>query len=548
MKSRFILHTMIISGIIFLFSCTKDFEEMNKDPDGFTTASEGSLFNGIISSLRPGSNEQLYLQNEIFYKQTQQAALTKEAWGNYPLGTNDMWNSYYDDFAPVRELEERFAEYENSENYSNIVAEVNNMKAMLKVTVAYKTFRITDIFGDIPFIDAGYGFQGLEYLYPVYNNQEEIYKYLLDDLKWVDENINDTADMGEPFLTFSNFDNLFFGDLLQWKKFANSLRLRYAMRMSEKDLDFAGPIIKEIIEEDRPVFYGYDFITSELESACMIPINTGFRKGGTFWAFDQHKNLRMGSKIWQMMSEHDSTDGSGIFDPRAYIFFEENNNGDWVAFPQIPESNTPTSGGDPYVKGRDSETDFFIKGEGCIYSPFNYFLLRDYDFMPIIFITGAEVHFIKAEAYLRGIGVPQDGQAADIEYMNGINSSIEWWVKTAKTLQLAESGLNFGDVDTIPQGLGSASVLTKWGPWLATSDEEKLEFIYAQRWLDAFRQPVEAYALARRTGKTPRDGEPINHFRMPYPASELEFNSVNCSDAIGNQGGDSPNIKLWWIP
>ena len=45
--------------------------------------------------------------------------------------------------------------------------------------------------------------------------------------------------------------------------------------------------------------------------------------------------------------------------------------------------------------------------------------------MPIILITGAEMHFIMAEAWFRGIGVPMDKDQADIEYMNGINSSVE---------------------------------------------------------------------------------------------------------------------------
>jgi len=541
MKTKTILYTVFILGFVLLYSCTKDFEEMNKNPDGFTTASDGSLFNGIISSLQLGWSEQFYLHNEIFYKQTQLAALTKEAWGNYPIGTNEVWDDYYGVLAEIRELEKRFETYESG-------PEITNMRAMLKVTLAYKTFTVTDIFGDMPFFEAGYGFQNLEYLYPKYDSQEEIYKYLLEDLKWVDENINDTAQMVEPFLTFSTFDKLFNGDLEKWRKFANSLRLRYSMRMADIDIAFAGPIIKEIIEDNRPVFYGYDFLTSALESACLWPINVGFKNLSVNWSFREHNNLRMGSNIWQQMSYHDSTDGSGIFDPRAYIFYEENNAENWVAYPQVPETNTITSGGVPYGEHRDNPANFLFKGEECIYSPFNYFVIRDEDYMPIIFITGAEVHFIKAEAYLRGIGVSQDPSMADIEYMNGINASVEWWIQVSNSLKLPLSGMAFSDVVNIPPGLNASSVLNKFGSWNATSDEEKLEFIYTQRWLDAFRQPWEAYALTRRTGKTPRIGDPINHFRMPYPASELEFNTANCSEAIGKQGGDSPDVKLWWIP
>jgi hypothetical protein len=93
-----------------------------------------------------------------------------------------------------------------------------------------------------------------------------------------------------------------------------------------------------------------------------------------------------------------------------------------------------------------------------------------------------------------------------------------------------------------------ASVLNHFGSWMATSDEQKLQFIYTQSWLDAFRQPWDAYALARRTNLLPREGAALNHFRMPYPPSEAQYNSANMNEAIARQGGDSPQTKLWWMP
>jgi len=168
--------------------------------------------------------------------------------------------------------------------------------------------------------------------------------------------------------------------------------------------------------------------------------------------------------------------------------------------------------------------------------------------MPIILITGAEVHFIKAEAYFRGIGVGMDKDQADIEYMNGINSSVEWWMPTAENSKLPLSGMTFPEMISIPEGLNASSVLMRYGSWNAPSEEEKLEFIYTQWLLDAFRQPWEAYALARRTGKTPREGLPIGHFRLPYPPSEVEYNGAKCAEAISRQGGDDFSNKIWWIP
>ncbi len=537
------LLTFIIPVSFVFYSCTKDFEDINTDPTAITIASNGSLFNGIIQSLVLTGNEQFYINNEILYKQTQLAALTKEEWGNYTLGTESMWSNYYKTLPSVRELENRF-------ELIDTIAEITNMKAMLKIVLAYKTFKMTDIFGDMPFFDAGYGFQDLDLLRPKYDSQKSIYKYLLEELQWCDENIDITAITKEPFVTFSAFDPLFRGadQMLNWQKLANSLRLRYALRMSDKEPELAGEIIKDIYENQRPVFVGYSLTGYVGESACIWPLRAGFKNESLNWSFREHKNLRMGSNIWHQLSTHDSTDGSGIFDPRAYIFFETNNNNSWVAYPQLPDNNTPPSGGIPYAEHRDNPGSYAIKGENCIYSPFNYFVVRDEDFMPIPLITGAEIHFILAEAYFKGIGLPKDPYLGEAEYLNGIGASVDWWMETSDRLKLPLSGVAFPDQIQIPDGLGPYSVQEVFGMWNVTTEEEKLEFIYTQRWLDAFRQPWEAYALTRRTGMTPREGDPIEHFRMPYPPSEVEYNTTNWTEALANQGGDTPDFKLWWMP
>jgi len=81
------------------------------------------------------------------------------------------------------------------------------------------------------------------------------------------------------------------------------------------------------------------------------------------------------------------------------------------------------------------------------------------------------------------------------------------------TQKLPLSGLTFPEMVPIPPSLGPSSVLNIFGLWNVTTDEEKLEFIYTQRWLDAFRQPWEAYALVRRTGMTPREGGGYQSFQ-----------------------------------
>ena len=525
---------------LVLASCKKDFEVIDTNPQGFTTASDGSLFNGLVQSLLPGWNEQFYINNEILYKQTQLAALTQSAWGNYTLGTEEIWGNYYQTLPAVRELAKRFKTYPPS-------PAVTNMEAMLKITLAYKTFKLTDLFGDIPYQEAGYGFQDLKYLHPKYDRQRDIYLSLLDDLKWASENINDTAARVEPFATFASFDKLFHGDLKMWRKFSNSLQLRYAMRMSGKEPEIAAAIINNIIGNDLPVLQGYDFTSAVLESACLWPAANGFSNSSLSWSFREHKGLSMGSNIWHQFSSGDDPSGSDIFDPRAYIFFEGDETNRWKPYPQLPDANTPSSQGIPYGSHRDDKDNYSIKSN-VNYSPFNFFIIADENFMPVILMTSAEVHFIKAEAYFRGIGVAMDRDMADIEYMNGINTSVDWWVSTAGQLRLPISGVGFDEKITIPSGLNAASVLNHFGSWNAGTDDEKLAYIYTQRWIDAFRQPWEAYAEARRTGLTPREGDPIAHFRMPYPPSETQYNTVNWDEAKANQGGEEPDVKIWWIP
>lgn len=538
MKSVFAICLIFIS--LMTLSCRKDFKEINTNPTEFTDASDGALYNSIVQSLLPGWNEQFYINNEILYKQTQLAALTQENWGNYPLGTEDLWNLYYSNLPTFRELQKRTDAYEPS-------PAVNNIKAILKITLAYKTFKLTDLFGDIPFSEAGYGYQNVNLLHPKYDKQRDIYLKLLDDLKWAADSIDTKVVVAEPYTTFAKFDLLFNGNLKMWQKFANSLRLRYAMRMSDKEPVIAGNIIKEIIENDLPVLLGYNKnqAIESLESACLWPIRSNQMGNSISWSFREHKNLRMGSNIWHQFSSTDDPGGSGIFDPRVYIFFEGDSNNLWRPYPQIPAPNTPASLGQPYLGYRDDSTSFDLKIH-VNYSPFNYFIIADANYMPVILMTSAEVSFLKAEAYFRGIGVGVDKNKADDYYMDGMATSIDWWVGVSKSLRLPLSGLNFTKKNHIPTELNTMSVQMHFGSWNATTEEQKLAFIYTQRWIDAFRQPWEAFAEARRTGMTPREGDPIPYYRLPYPETEMQYNAANCLEAKNNQGGDDFTVKLWW--
>ena len=518
------------AGILLFTSCEKDFEEVNRNPFAPTTTEVGPLFNGVIESLQLGWSEQFYLHNESLYGITQQAALTAAAFQNISIGTEEAWSRYYYALANVRELEKRFAEYEGDPEA------LNNVQACLKIILAYKTFRLTDLFGDIPFFEAGRGFEGVEFAEPAFDSQESIYKFLLEELAWAEEHINvlpePVTDGGEAYVSFGAFDNLLNGDMQMWRKFANSLRLRHAMRMVEKDPGYAAPILTEIIDGGLPIL-------EEEEVVALWPGNLGWLNQGVHWSFREHKKLRMGSTIWQQLSDNDNTDGSGIFDPRARIFFETNNAGEWVPFPQIPDENTEPSGGIPYQSHRD--INYPTKGASNIYSPFNYYLIRDEAYIPEIMMTAAELNFIKAEAFIRGLGVPQSTSQGEAEYTLGVFNSMQFWQNIFLNTPIwtnAPQELTVGELYGIINNHPKISIFTS---------EEKLEFIYRQRWIDAFRQPWEAFALMRRTSATPHEGDYPDFYRFSYPPSEAENNPGNWSEQVAAMGGDSPSVKIWWI-
>ncbi|MFT5166868.1 MAG: hypothetical protein ACI8P3_002100 [Saprospiraceae bacterium] len=528
MKNK--LYLIILLSLSMGLSCSKDFEDINQNPFFPTQTDIGPLFNTVVKSLQLGWDEQFYLHNETLYGLTQLAAKTAVGFDNITIGTEQAWANYYIALAHIKEIEKRLDDMEIEEEA------LNNVSAQLKILLAYKTFRLTDFFGDIPFFDAGRGFESLDFVRPKFDSQEEIYKFLLQELQWVEDNINTTLNPetvgGTPYLSFGEFDNLFDGNMRLWRKFANSLRLRHALRMVEKSPDFAKPILRDIIENDLPVIEAG-------EDVGMWPGRQNWLNQGVNWSFREHNKLRLGTNFWNLVSEHDSIDGSGIFDPRARIFFETNNNDEWVPFPQIPGSGVEPSGGTPYEMIRDN--NYAIKGSANIYSPFNYYLIRDEESIPEVILTAAEVGFIKAEAYIRGLGVAMDVGAAEGEYTISVAASLTFWQSMVTGSSIWDNAppiLDFTAIQAIANGHPKISIFL---------NDNKLELIYTQRWIDQFRQPWEAFSLLRRTNQTPRTGDAPEYYRFAYPPSEAQNNPDNWSAQVSRMGEDSPAVKVWWM-
>lgn len=513
-----------------LFSCTKNFEEINTPPKDPVTASTDELFNGIISSM-PVTGSEYAVMNSWVYPITQQGVVAGSNSYNFDHARGALWTNYYQALANYRLIQSRIAE-------TATPASMNNLYAMLKTLIAYKTFKNTNYFGNIPYSKAGYApINGSSGYNAPYDKQEDIYPAILTDLKWAVDNLSTAAGQYSP----GNYDTFLKGDIAKWTKFANSLRLYVAITMYDKNNSLAGTHIAEAL--NKPL------LTDGEDIGLWPTAIPGLEFQWRQWSFTQDCNLRMGSTMWNLFSDNNNTDGSGIFDIRARIFYETNGANNWVAVPQNQATITET--GSPYnIANRD--VNWSNKGNSN-YSAFNFYFVKDVKYIPELILTAAHVYFLKAEAYNRGMGVAANQATAKAAYDAGVTASLTMWKKIAFNTpswvvnRPSQEALTATELNQV---LTNAKVSYNTGNAAAS-----LLKIYAQTWVDQYRQPYDAWTLLRRTGgKTPMASTDAANYtgkygtlhKFRYPDEEQSFNNANWKAETG--GSDVSTKKIWIQP
>lgn len=524
---------LYIAGIsVTLGACTKDFQEINTTPGLPTSTSIPPMVNGVISTLFLKGQEQAAIHNEYYYPVTQLAGLSGSSGYLVQNGALDIWNDYYAALQNLNQIQDKI------DAYTGDKAEMDNIQSITYILRAYKTLRITDQFGDIPYSDAGKAYTNNAVNFrPKYDSQESIYKSLLEQLKWASQHLTTAAATpgGQPYQSLGASETLFANSIAMWQKFGNSLLLRYAMQIVEKDAATATPYLQYALS-------GIPLI-GEGEDAGMWPGKLGgyVLNDSRFWSFTSHKFVRLSTTCWNMMA--DGTTTAKIFDPRAVLFFETNQAGQWAP---LQPGSTVSDNTNPYQDKRDAD---FTNKDNCKFSPFNYYIVRDLYYQPELFMTAAEVRFLKAEAYARGLGVAKNMTTAGTEYTAGITSAVNFWYFIAHNTNVTNDPWS-----TVAPASPTPAQMTAFlaNPKVAFTgtDEQKLDKIYAQEWLSFFRQPWLAYNLWRRTGRTPRDGNPatyVNFNRLQYPTQESVNNTANYQAQSDKMGGNSTTVKVWWM-
>ncbi len=554
---------LLIAGLVQQ-GCTNGFESMNRDWQNPTQATIPTMMNYVLSTFELGWQEQNAIHNGYYYAVTQQLA---NAAPRYVItqGETEIWNNYYSALRTIRALEKMLAS-----NSSNLKAD--NISAMLKVCLAYKTLRTCDYFGDMHFTKAGYGKEGSsEYLRPVYDKEQDIYKACLDMLKeaansFVDNTSDQIVSVGDPYNIFWNSAFVSKTDYTMWRKFANSIRLRYAMQISTVDASTAQSIIGEIL--GNPSAYPLLDSDSRDETAGLWPTRLSLTFDSRPWSFSAENLTCLGSVMWKEMTDlavptvgttataDDGVSDPQFYDPRGYLFFETNNNNKWLPQMQFNAPFTQSRGGyftGTYPSGRNhAQTDQeWNNKQNAYYSSVNYYLVRDDNSYPELMITDAEVNFIKAEAYTRGVGVSKDLAKAKTCYENGIKASMRTWF-SFYTLINSSTYKWVMYPPHVPTAAEITDYINRTGISFSSNENTALKQIYKQIWIDSFRQPWVAFNLIRRVGADmlPHESGLTNEFetfyRIPYPETEIINNAANYTSALGGRENTPQSKKLFW--
>ena len=448
---------------------------------------------------------------------------------------NTIWDNTYSNY--VRNLSDIIHRTSND-------PELVNKNAIARILKAWVFSVCTDTYGDIPYFESGLPIDQAVYR-PKYDEQKSIYEDLFKELK------ESTAQLDASKESFSSADILYGGDVEKWRKFANSLRLRLAIRVRYVDPDMARANISDLEESD--------LIISNDENAVAYSSTE----------YDEYKNYeykRLENSADGISKEYFSKTLVDLlqdnYDPRLKLFADTAE----ATFPGAPGYEDVESfgyRGHPLL-GFVPVEEKYAYGSGSV-SKCSDFYMTPVAEKPII--KAPEVYFLLSEAALSGIkGSTQDAQ---IYYKKGIGLAMAWAVDfynkakpqmhdvvALQNITWGEQEINdyiefheLTELDVVSfVDTATVSVLTG-------SFEEKLEMIINQKMISFWpMMENEGWAEWRRTGY-PRvlvgsDGDyykGVSPRRMIYPTAESNVNKDNLNEAVERMGGiDDKLQKVWW--
>ena len=231
--------TLGVMTLVLLSSCDEGFEEMNQHPNAYNEPVIGSLFSyNLVKTAGDGDGNTLYPNDKLSGAFMQYfASLNPWQWtGDKYLYKNEYNKGLFETAYSVelKETEQILALLEGNE-------EMINQYSIARVWRVYILHRVTDMYGDVPYFEAGKGF--IDGIYkPAYDPQSEIYPDMLKELEEAALQLDPAKN------SYGAADFVYGGNPLQWKKFVYSLMLRLGIRLTKVDPAMAESWVKKAID------------------------------------------------------------------------------------------------------------------------------------------------------------------------------------------------------------------------------------------------------------------------------------------------------------
>lgn len=512
------MKTKIIVGImaVALFSCTKNFEELNTDKTRIQTVkgkSLDALFSTSLYSTFPGAGYQL-VQNLYCDAQAQFFACTQQGFSSDRNVVNGFWMDIF------------WKAYLKGMGNLDVILRQTAPDAEKPDALAYSVARIwrsaiylpvVDIYGPLPYSEFGNGKDSV-----FYDSQEAIYNDAFVSLAQSVKTIDSILKVRPTATIFGTADLMYGGNLQRWMKYANSLRLRAAIRLSTKFPDKAKTELLAALNAPGGL------MTDNADNAWLKPSPPS----STNWfCFMYNWNeIRMSAAMYSLLK--------GYNDPRMPIYFAPAvKTGQFKA---IRNGMTIVQMGQE-ENSVDNNSNFGTKFHG----------VRDTE--PFGFMQAAETWFILAEAALNGWNV---GYTAKECYEKGIESSFLQWGLTAAQIATYTNGTSrpvpLNDIYNTP---ALSNIPVAFG----TTESVQREQIGTQKWLSLYPYGgPEAWAEFRRTNypklyprlnneNTDASTDAGSMKRITYPPIENTVNKAGYDSGVRLLGGpDKTSTLLWW--
>lgn len=495
----------IMTMLVIHTSCDQGFDELNVNPVQPIAVDPAFVLNQAMITASFAGSTLPYEMSIVQQMVTPFGGVLTG--GNYnqdnrPV-TRGNWDKYFRDV--MRHTSAAKAATMENTNRSNLYH-------MSRIINSYAAMILTDTYGEIPYFEAGKGFlEGL--VNPTYDTQEAIYTDILKELDEAATGL-DAAKKTEVA------DILYGGEVAKWKKLANSLLLRAAMRVAKRNTTLATQYINKAIA-------GGLMASNDDNAVIRHDFNYVNAVGNTLNGSETNNYYLAAPFVDHLKTTND---------PRLQAIAVR-----YVGADSGPAQNADRANQDPVVQvgmpmGYDNASIAQVVQNLGLVSFYDFSQLdrtrmgkRD---APALLVTFAQTKLLQADAIARGL---IQGDASTL-YETGIRAHMT-------QLEI------YGDNTVIPEA--EITDYIQANPLTGTNDLEKIN---TQYWVASFLNGPEAFANFRRSGfpaltRNPFPGSEINSdfiTRLTYPDSELSVNAENFNTAIGRQGADRLDTFLWW--